>query len=393
MTKLLIIADDLTGALDTGVQFAQLGISVQVCSDPAHVPQNTAEDVLVINSHTRHLHPQEAYHVVYDIISGFSGRVQYVYKKTDSALRGCVGAELTAAAKALDTSVAFVPALPKLGRTTVNATQYINGIELAKSEFGMDPLEPMRNSYIPDIISEQSDIPCHVGGPISRIPEIYIYDASTDEDIMNIAASLVQGGAVLFAGCAGLAGALARLLPFDRRQTVQPVKTASFGVVCGSLNPTTSAQVEYAAGREFSVLSIDAEEFLRADFKSSEQRAHAYARMMEISSEKLPFVLKAGGTAITGGNAGELIADGMGCMAKEMLPVLEGYTLLITGGDTLMAFIKHCGYPALRIAKELSSGVVCLLAEIEGKNVQLVSKSGGFGGPELFDQLYKMMKD
>ncbi|MBR5291496.1 MAG: four-carbon acid sugar kinase family protein [Clostridia bacterium] len=393
MTKLLIIADDLTGALDTGVQFAQLGISVQMCSDPAHVPQNTSDDVLVINAHTRHMHPREAYRVVYDIIAGFGGRIKYVYKKTDSALRGCVGAELDAAAKALNTSVAFVPALPKLGRTTVNATQYINGTELAKSEFGMDPLEPMHNSYIPDIISEQSDIPCRIGGRISNSPEICIFDASTDEDVMRTAAELVNGGAVLFAGCAGLAGALARLLPFEKGQAMQPVKTASFGVICGSLNPTTAAQVEYASEREFRVVAIDAGEFLRADFQKSEQRVYASIRMKDITSVKLPFVLKAGGPAITGSNAGQLIADGLGCMAKEMLSVMDGYTLLVTGGDTLMAFIKYCGYPTLRIARELSSGVVCLLAEIQGKTVQLVSKSGGFGRPELFDQLYKMMKD
>ena len=102
-TKLLIVADDLTGGLDTGVQFARQGIKVRVVvnPDPAGDWTHNAAQVLVAVSESRHMMPEDAYETVYRIISaGRQAGIPYFYKKTDSALRGNIGAELDAALKA-----------------------------------------------------------------------------------------------------------------------------------------------------------------------------------------------------------------------------------------------------------------------------------------------------
>ena len=97
MIKLLVIADDFTGALDTGVQFAGKGMTTKVLNyfpEDEETLKRLQAEVLVIDAQTRHLEGQEAYRKVFDVVkrAGDAG-VPYIYKKTDSGLRGNIGKE------------------------------------------------------------------------------------------------------------------------------------------------------------------------------------------------------------------------------------------------------------------------------------------------------------
>ena len=100
MIKLLVIADDFTGALDTGIQFKAKGTLVRV-----YTPQNQnifagleqGVQVLIIVAETRHMPPAEAGEIVAKIVSqAQQASVSCIYKKIDSALRGNIGSELSA---------------------------------------------------------------------------------------------------------------------------------------------------------------------------------------------------------------------------------------------------------------------------------------------------------
>ena len=97
MLLLLILADDFTGALDTGVQFAACGIATRVVvGEQVDFAANDAA-VLVVDTETRHLPAAEAYAVIAKLTrEAMSAGVFSIYKKTDSALRGNIGAELSA---------------------------------------------------------------------------------------------------------------------------------------------------------------------------------------------------------------------------------------------------------------------------------------------------------
>ena len=60
MPKLLIIADDLTGALDTGVKFAEAGLKTAVSTRCESCLADTSSDVAVLCADTRHLSGEEA---------------------------------------------------------------------------------------------------------------------------------------------------------------------------------------------------------------------------------------------------------------------------------------------------------------------------------------------
>ncbi len=147
MIRLLIIADDFTGALDTGVKFAEKGAEVRVIVGEACEFEKTDPQVsvLVVDAETRHLQAKEAYEKVASLVKkARDAKIPYIYKKTDSALRGNVGSELAAVLAAGKASVLpFVPAFPKMGRTTEQGIHYIDGIPVSESVFGSDPFEPV----------------------------------------------------------------------------------------------------------------------------------------------------------------------------------------------------------------------------------------------------------
>src|SRR5687767_3306000 len=103
MVKLLVIADDLTGANDAGAQFAGQGIStlVAMVAEFAFDYRSCDSTVLIISSESRHLNPAEAAARVESLTRrGRELGVSHFYKKTDSTLRGNIGAELEALLRA-----------------------------------------------------------------------------------------------------------------------------------------------------------------------------------------------------------------------------------------------------------------------------------------------------
>ena len=261
MILLLIIADDFTGALDTGVQFAAHGIRTQVVVDPQVDFSDHDAKVLVVDTETRHLPPKEAY----DVVSRLSRRakeagVSYIYKKTDSALRGNIGAELSAVLEAGgDRQMPFFPAFPQIGRITREGVHYVDGVPVTDSPFGRDPFEPVKHAVVTELIAEQSALPSESFPPLQAedpVPEmdgILVFDAGSLDDLSATGQRLMEEGRLsVMAGCAGFGAVLPELLGLTSGQK-QPVPKLDprLLVVCGSVNPITLAQLDAAEGADF----------------------------------------------------------------------------------------------------------------------------------------------
>lgn len=139
MAKILIIADDLTGAADCGVVFAGRGMEAMVVpgrpgEDAAVCGPVAKAEVLAIDADTRGLAGQRAAEAVALIVSQYGDCGGLIFKKVDSTLRGNVAPELAAVLRAWRTKVAagervamlFAPAFPAHGRTTVMGRQWVN---------------------------------------------------------------------------------------------------------------------------------------------------------------------------------------------------------------------------------------------------------------------------
>lgn len=404
MLKIVMLADDFTGALDTGIQFVQNGIEAVVTNDCNYDFSNVSKDtqLLAVNTASRHLPPAEAYKLVYAIAKrAHDCGVPILYKKTDSALRGCIGSELEAVLDASGVDeLHFIPALPQAGRTTAGGVQYIDGIPIHETVFGKDPFEPVRCSDITRIIAFQSKIPVVVV-PVSESPppleegekRIVIYDALTEAD-MKAAAETVKklGGLNVIAGCSGLASVLPELIEFKHNQDSGIKKMSGVFFVSGSLNPITKAQFDFAEAAGFTRIHLSAEQKLSQDFLSSGSGKDFFDNLRKACMSPVPVILDtfspegleycdkyAEQMGLSTEQARERIAARLGEIMAEWLKFGFDYTVVTTGGDTLLGFMNATGCRELLPVCELSQGVVLSRIKLYDREMQIVSKSGGFG--------------
>src|ERR1039458_4252556 len=101
--RILVLADDLTGALEVGAKFAASGVAAQVGTAPALLPRDlhAAAGCFGVDTETRHSDAAEAARRVYEFAhAAYNEGFSHVYKKTDSTLRGNIAAELAALSEA-----------------------------------------------------------------------------------------------------------------------------------------------------------------------------------------------------------------------------------------------------------------------------------------------------
>lgn len=412
MVKLLMVADDFTGALDTGVQFAVRGARTCVVTDPAYDFSQARADVqvLVLDAETRHLAPEKAYAVVFRAVeSALKAGFTFIYKKTDSALRGNIGAELTAVLDAAGADrLAFLPALPKMRRTTRGGIHYIDGVPVADSVFGQDPFEPVAASSVAEIVAAQSKMPV-VAHSLDETaaegrPGIQVYDAETDEDLLRIGQRLGREGLRLCAGCAGFAAVLAELLELEGTPPGLPYLAPSLFVACGSVNPVTLRQMAAAEKAGFPHIHLDPVQKLEASWLETPECAASLAAWLEVAGREKRFILDVNDPAGCGDTADYArerglatedlrvrISDQLGHLVQRALDGGLDATLLCTGGDTLLALARAVGVAELMPVCELDAGAVLTDFVYHGKVYHIISKSGGFGEPDLFIRLARSL--
>ncbi len=407
MVKLFMMADDLTGALDTGVKFSNKGANVLVVPDANYNLEHAPNDVqiLVMNTETRHASAKEAYQRIYQLTrKALSMQIPYVYKKTDSALRGNIGAELEAVAHAASfyndkATVHFAPSFPQMKRIVKEGQLYINDVLVHESVFGKDPFEPVLQSRVADIIRQQATIELGIS---DRTASIAIYDATSDKDLEQIAHTIIGTKTpVLMAGSAGLADCLPELLEIENTPSWNRIHGQQFLVVCGSINPITRLQLDYAQQHGFDRIQISTEQKISKEhFKSEAGRAELeHLTQIVLTS---PYCLLDTNDVVPGEtikaihehgmNREELrllISEKIGYIVRHLIKEGLRSILLITGGDTLIAFIKQMQIDEMVPLYELAPGIVLSRCFIGTKQLYIVSKSGGFGNQDLFVNLAK----
>nr|WP_315434341.1 four-carbon acid sugar kinase family protein [uncultured Stomatobaculum sp.] len=415
MLRLLILADDFTGALDTGVRFAARGIPTQVVTAEGFedVPKDT--EVLVIDTETRHLSPEEAGNRIHALTkSAIQAGVSCIYKKTDSALRGNVGAELAAVLRAGTTkSLPFLPAFPQIGRTTEGGRHFINGIPVNESPFGKDPFEPVKTAELAVLIGEQSEV------PVSRFPAlrpgdvppkqkgILVFDAKTEEELSVNGRVLFRTGAPrVLAGCAGFAAFLPELLGMTGYESrALPSLSPRLLVLCGSVNPITRRQLSVAADAGFWHVHLMPQEKLLPDFFATADGSKALQALREQLREH-PYLIidsnDAGENMATKNYAENLglsleelrcrIANALGTVLAGLIEEPALGTLLLTGGDTLLQCMNALGVRKVEPIGELESGIVLCRFSYRGKEHAVITKSGGFGEEDLLPRLARFLE-
>ena len=406
----LIVADDFTGANDTGVELRRRGISVRVVLSGA-VIRDTESRVLytescVLDTESRSLSGEEAFQKV---VSGVKGirfeNFPRVIKKVDSTLRGNIGAET----RALDQCyrpdlVIFAPALPNLGRTTVNRIHCLNGTPICQTELAADPKTPVRNDDIQKIMAEaftgerviHIDLDAVRGGAFTlEGGRVFCFDAASNGDLQTIVRTVLETNKrVLWVGSAALADNLLSV-----EQTVPPALA-----VVASLSSVTRGQVLYAEKQGITLVKVPLHAILENKAGPGEitEAAAAFLKegkdviLLSSSTYSREEYRKTEESARRAGLSTEEMSTFtqkmMGQIAAGVLGEAEVSGLFLSGGDTAMSCFESIGALGSSIVTELSQGIP-LMRLIGGRydGLKAATKAGAFGGEDaVFYALRKL---
>ena len=280
----VIIADDLTGANDTALQFFKKGSSAKIVIDynqDFHNDNNV--DVWSISTESRNVEREVALERVVEVSKKLKENlnVEKFYKKIDSTLRGNTGVEIVAMLEAIGKDIAIVaPAYIEEKRTTIGAYQLLDGNVIERTQVALDPKAPIYESYIPDILARDlnSQIKELIGtiglnvitkgaGPIAlKINElaqmgkkIIVADAMSNTDLEQIALAIDKSQFnILPCGSAGLANAMNKIQEEKEKELLQIPKLPKF-IVSGSATQLTLKQVAKLKEEKKEIFFIDLE--------------------------------------------------------------------------------------------------------------------------------------
>ena len=387
LPRLAMLADDVTGACDAGVQFSQRGAATRVYLELPQQPATSAE-VSVLVTHSRGDPPDEAVRKVRQACDWIAASgAKLCYKKIDSTLKGNVGAELEALRNQFPHRLILLsPSFPKMERVVVDGWLRVRSSEA---------IEPIHLLSL--LTSQGAGRLMHIRQPagssgtlIERIRQaeaagarIITIDAVSEShlwEIAKVAAQIVPQP--LLVGSAGVAAAWSELLLTTVRGKSDEAKpTASLArvvsasvpgsqpgpvVLCiGSTNPVTCQQLQRLRDTQ----RVEVFDWRQNDPNRAEaalaQGSHLLFRMPPCAGDELdlPPLL----SAIVGSSQ------------------VRG--VLCSGGDTARLMCSSLGVQAIELRTEILPGLPWgILIGGPANHLPVCTKAGGFGDSEALCQ-------
>jgi uncharacterized protein YgbK (DUF1537 family) len=385
----LIIADDLTGAADAAVAFAQRSMDCRVVSSLDRAQQ---ADVLACNLDSRGADVRVAVERHEAALSTYGGIHRRLFKKIDSILRGHPAEEIASTLRHARAPRGFgllAPAFPATGRTTVNGHVHVHG-RVLESSGSREPEAFSANlvEVLAAVAIKAEVVPLQVVRDVVALPralqrlkdlgQVAICDAINSSDLEHIAQAGLAIEGSIFIGSAGLARAIASLSaagshlapPFSRRTT--PVLA-----IIGSQAGASHRAVRKLA-TDPAVLSVMLYErsFDPPADRDAKDQMTAAAEALKSGCDVLIYMDESTEPQLS---IRTQVAHNLAAMTTPLLPYAG--SLIASGGDTATALFAHAGVHTLRLLDEIEPGI-CLGLTLGAISIPVVTKSGSFGDEE-----------
>ncbi len=411
-----IIADDLTGANDTALQFFQAGCKTQVAfGEDISIDENLQTEVLAISAESRNISAEKAHEKVLSISEDILKKYgfEYIYKKIDSVLRGNIAVEIITLLESLEYDCAVIfPAFPNEGRTTIGGFHLVKGVPLQRTEVSRDPACPILESNIVNLIRAQLpeemasfvdlitlDTIMKGAGPIlTKLNELIaggkkliVADAVSTTDVEQIALALSKSNyKILPAGSAGAAQALSKIwhpAAEDNRLIEHEIPSLPKLVVSGSATDLTASQIKrlqenddientyFIAIKPENVFSNDYEQIAQRIINNLVKDNTVIIHSSELieNNEQLSNLLIEKELTREAFISG--ICDYLAAVTREVISQKE--TVLITvGGETSYKCLRAIGSKNLQIIDTVAPAIPL---GINHKGQYIVTKSGNLG--------------
>ncbi len=391
--KILIIADDLTGAMDAAAPFAKRGAHTRVLfsDNPTSEQLLNAPEVLARSTDSRHLDPLRAIQRVHQAIADLEDRLPF--KKIDSTLRGNIVAETLAVLEATGRQhLLITPAFPGQGRVMRGGEVFINGVPLAETAIAKDALAPPlriplamafggKLGVLVHEIEHQDQLQLERGEAI----HVYVVDSETDDQLLQLAQfALANRNEVVVAGTSGLGNALAAAIYGSAaevrvRREAQPIL-----YIVGSRTPQSAAQLERIVDCGAKLIVIESHDG-RVDLEL------AIANLARLEHGKSAYVLTLRQRDKIAPDA-PLVAHALATLAHRLIDEMDVGAIVVTGGDTAQALMEELAIQSVDLAGELLPGIAIGVVPRRKRSFKLVTKAGGFGDPELFVTLMNKLR-
>ena len=407
-----IIADDLTGANDTALQFNLSGANTQILFDYSQQPEGLLKtQVWAISTETRNCGKEEAIPVVRGAVKILDEKLnaEYFYKKIDSTLRGNIGTEAMTVLNELGWDAAIVvPAFPAEGRTTVGGYHLLNGNPIDRTELARDPKSPVKESHIPTLLAQQIGSADLVGlislktvtkgaGPIlielqqliSQGKKLIVIDAVSTTDIEQIVLAVEKSTySILPCGAAAMAKAFSDVwIPDSEYQHItKTIPDNPVLVVSGSATSLTRSQIEkvthsddfdpYVVELTLETISTQClDEILDRIVKQLIKYRLVIVHFSPIENSMDKNIEYAKANDINPDDIPSIITDYLARLTKDVAAI-QNVILVLIGGETSYKVCSAIGSTNLQVIDEADSAIpLCL-----DFNAQwIVTKSGNLG--------------
>ncbi len=352
---MIVIADDITGAAEiAGIAFSY-GLTTQLVTDFNGAAASA--DVMVVATDTRSLSREEAVEVTERLCSLLPVGTQ-VFKKTDSALRGHIMAELsvlleeTACQKAL-----FMPANPSRGRVIQGGVYLIDGIPLDETDFSFDPEFPAFSSVMTERFPEAAS--CSVEMP----------DATSFDDVLRLVER--AGEDTLLAGAADLFEAWLRHKGLCRLPAAPySLSPDNLLMVCGS---TQSVVPD---------MGVQVIEMPKTVYEGTGDATAWAQQVLAAYVRHSSLILSIPHHHLTGKAVAVRLRGVMAAVVGLLVAVRCPHSLLLEGGATAHACLQALGWNRFVVEAELAPGAIALKSMGQ---TTVVLKPGSYPWGPLFD--------
>ncbi|MCD7965239.1 MAG: four-carbon acid sugar kinase family protein, partial [Clostridiaceae bacterium] len=208
----------------------------------------------------------------------------------------------------------------------------------------------------------------------------------------------------VMAGCAGFASVLGDFLKLETQKVEIPVITDRMIIICGSMNEITKKQIEYAEKNGMKRITMTPVQQFTPGYLDSKEGKNWLAGLKRDCEAGITCMIETGISDtekvteyrkkyhIPLEEARVTISSTLGEILKRLLNMELEATFMIIGGDTLAGFIAGFGGGEITIYRELEPGTVLSSISSGEREQWIISKSGGFGDPELLTEVEQMVK-
>lgn len=401
-----IIADDLTGAGDSAVQFAEAGWQARLALTDS-VAVNTGGVIAIVTD--ARAQPDAAARVATAsaVTTLHEAGIDRLFVKIDSTMRGSVDAQIRGALSAwaeargdaeLPPFAIVCPAYPGMGRTLQVGRLLVDGVAVELTSIGRDPVTPVQTAFVSALIpgsinlaigaDDASALAERIAALVTAGVEIVTVDATTDTELELIAeAAVLLGSSAIPIGSAGLAIAMSALWAAGTETTANdsiqvPRNEADrILVVVSSLHDVSREQHQH-------LVTVDLAEPVRTLAPTLTDLADEGSTAAWLASEfgrsvdlpRVVVILSPAERRDANPTTAIRVGAGLAELTEAVLEQAAISALVLMGGEGARAVLDRVGAEAIRVTGAIREGIPA--GVIEGgllDGLAVVTKAGGFG--------------